>query len=660
MKTDSMNYRHYYSCRFLPAVVLLLATSSVVGQQQAPSLEDLEEQAFRRAVTVAAPSVVRIETIGGLERIGQVLLGDGPTSGVVISADGYILSSSFNFVRQPSSILVTTPSGKRAAAKIIARDHSRMLVLLKVNSEETFPVPQFAPREELEVGQWAIAIGRTLSTESANLSVGIISATNRIWGKAIQTDGKISPLNYGGAVVDIQGRVTGILVPLSPQGQSSVLAGTEWYDSGIGFAIPVTDLLPHLETLKKGTDLYAGLLGVTLKGKDIYADPPRIAAVQPKSPAYQAGLKADDLITEIAGIKVIRQSQLKHALGPLYAGDTITVVVDRDGEEIKVEVTLTDKLEPYEHPFLGVLPMRDGKPVTVRYVYKSSPADLAGMQAGDQIVALNGNPSMSAEDLRVRIANLEIGSEVTLTIRRADAIREIVVTLARQPGEIPTSVPPARTPTADDDEPVTGKLEIKLPEEKNKCFAYLPSNYRASVPHGLLVWLQEPGSDEFDELVTAWKATCERDNLVLLAPHSADPERWDPTEVDVVRALIDEAIGSYNIDPTRVVLQGRRAGGAISYLTAFAHRDIIRGLVVVDVAVPRRTTLKPNDPVERLSIYSITPNQSKLKAAIAARLKQLETMKYPVTSVETAADTGRLSTSERQQLERWIDSLDKI
>ena len=66
--------------------------------------------------------------------------------------------------------------------------------------------------------------------------------------------------------------------------------------------------------------------------------------------------------------------------------------------------------------------MRDGKPVTVRYVYKSSPADLAGMQAGDQIVALNGNPSMSAEDLRVRIANLEIGSEVTLTIRRADAI----------------------------------------------------------------------------------------------------------------------------------------------------------------------------------------------------------------------------------------------
>ncbi|MFP6648785.1 MAG: trypsin-like peptidase domain-containing protein, partial [Pirellulaceae bacterium] len=231
-----MNKLIPFTPQILSLVLLLISTSLTWGQQPEPSLDNLEQQAFRQAVAVASPSIVRIETIGGLEKVGQVLLGDGPTSGVVVSADGYILSSAFNFVRQPTSILVTTPSGKRAAAKIVARDHSRMLVLLKVNSQEPFPVAPLAPREELQVGQWAIAIGRTLSRETANISVGIISATNRIWGKAIQTDSKISPVNYGGALVDIEGRVAGILVPLSPQGQSSELAGTEWYDSGIGFA----------------------------------------------------------------------------------------------------------------------------------------------------------------------------------------------------------------------------------------------------------------------------------------------------------------------------------------------------------------------------------------------------------------------------------------
>ena len=69
----------------------------------------------------------------------------------------------------------------------------------------------------MTVGQWAIAVGRTYEQPEPNLSVGVISATNRIWSKAIQTDAKISPSNYGGPLIDIHGRVLGVLVPLSPQ-----------------------------------------------------------------------------------------------------------------------------------------------------------------------------------------------------------------------------------------------------------------------------------------------------------------------------------------------------------------------------------------------------------------------------------------------------------
>src|SRR5262249_59547133 len=76
----------------------------------------------------------------------------------------------------------------------------------------------------------------------ASVSYGIISALGRVWGKAIQTDAKISPINYGGPLVDVTGRVQGILIPASPRGED-VTAGFEWYDSGIGFAIPMGDVM---------------------------------------------------------------------------------------------------------------------------------------------------------------------------------------------------------------------------------------------------------------------------------------------------------------------------------------------------------------------------------------------------------------------------------
>ena len=165
---------------------------------------------------------------------------------------GYIVSSAFNFVQKPDSILVTLADGTRPPAKLVATDHSRMLVLLKVKSETALPVPEAVPANEMRVGQWAIAVGRTFEADKPNVSVGIVSALDRVWGRAIQTDAKISPNNYGGPLVDISGRVLGVLVPLSPDATSEV-AGVEWYDSGIGFAVPldhVLKVLPKWSTAK--------------------------------------------------------------------------------------------------------------------------------------------------------------------------------------------------------------------------------------------------------------------------------------------------------------------------------------------------------------------------------------------------------------------------
>src|SRR5207247_3663098 len=104
-----------------------------------------------------------------------------------------------------------------------ARDNSRMLVLLKVNTSEKITPPIPAPKSEMTVGQWAIAVGRTYDQPLPNVSVGVLSATGRIWSTAVQTDAKISPANYGGPLIDIQGRVLGILVPLRSEEHTSEL-----------------------------------------------------------------------------------------------------------------------------------------------------------------------------------------------------------------------------------------------------------------------------------------------------------------------------------------------------------------------------------------------------------------------------------------------------
>ncbi len=231
---------------------------------------------------------MRIETVGGLDRVGQVLTVTGPTTGVIVSPDGYIISSAFNFAARPASILVTLPDGRRLPAMQVATDKVKMLTLIKIEAEN-LPVPQAAPADSFRVGQWSIALGKTLD-ETPSISVGIVSALNRIWGKAIQTDAKISPVNYGGALVDVEGRVLGVLVPLSPQATGEVV-GVEWYDSGIGFAIPMVDVNAALSRLKSGHDLVGGLMGITMKGHDIYEGQPVIDRVRYGSPAHQAGLK---------------------------------------------------------------------------------------------------------------------------------------------------------------------------------------------------------------------------------------------------------------------------------------------------------------------------------------------------------------------------------
>ena len=186
-------------------------------------LEALEQKAVAAAVERVAPSVVRIETVGGLERVEKVLFGTGPTTGLVVDPQGYIVSSAFNFVNKPASILVRLPDGTPQAGPAgghrsqpqdrAAEDRGRSA------AAGARGVPAGARCASASgASPWA---GPSRTTRP-NLSVGILSAVGRIWGKALQTDAAVSPNNYGGPLVDIRGRVLGVLVPLSPQSAEEI------------------------------------------------------------------------------------------------------------------------------------------------------------------------------------------------------------------------------------------------------------------------------------------------------------------------------------------------------------------------------------------------------------------------------------------------------
>ena len=380
-----------------------------------------QDRAVQAAFQRAESTIIRFETIGGLAKIDGRQASTGPSTGVIVTADGFVISAAINFAHQPAAVFARLANGEKVPAKIVCTDNNRNLVLLKLDDSQRFPVPVTVSRQELQVGQTAIAVGRVADQETPNISTGIISATNRIWGKAVQTDAKISPANYGGPLLDLQGRVIGILVPLSPDDEN-VFAGTDWYDSGIGFAVPLDEIRSRLVIMKGQPSIRAGRLGLTLKGGDIYADPATIAYCPGNSPAWIAGLRPEDTIVEINQQPIDRQSQLKHALGPLYENDVVNITVVRAGQRRGFRIKLAGEIEVYQPTGIGVLPAISGNTggVIVRHVFEKSAAAMAGLQANDEIVAADGKPCRIGDDFREMIALRNVGEQLTLTVNRGD------------------------------------------------------------------------------------------------------------------------------------------------------------------------------------------------------------------------------------------------
>lgn len=298
----------------------------------------------RTALDRVRPSVVTIESFGGITATEGVIgglrkQGEGNTTGLIISPDGLVVTSLFNFARSPRIITVIMADGQRKTATMLGRDLSRNLCLLQLQDVSDLPTPEWITQQEIEVGQYAISLGVGYGDTRPAVSVGILSAVNRIGGRALQTDANISPANYGGPLVALDGRVFGVCVPLSPGGLSSS-AGVEWYDSGIGFAISLDGMDWWIQRMKAGEDIFPGIIGVTVNENP---DGPglRVVRTVPGSAAAQIELKKDDVLIAANDTPLKTQADLMEILKRMTSGDKLKLQYRRGEEVHEVEATLT-------------------------------------------------------------------------------------------------------------------------------------------------------------------------------------------------------------------------------------------------------------------------------------------------------------------------------
>jgi putative serine protease PepD len=287
------------------------------------------------------PSVVSIST--------RSLNGGGTGSGFVIDSNGYILTNNHvisNAAQSGGSIQVSLSDGTFYSAKVIGRDASYDLAVLKINASGLKAL-QFGDSDAVAVGDLVIAIGSPLGL-SGTVTTGIISPKNRAvtagesnsessFINALQTDAAINPGNSGGPLVDATGAVIGVNSAIASLGTTSQLGSI-----GLGFAIPINQARKTADQLiKNGVATYP-VIGVSLN-MNFTENGAQVATsergILPGSPAEKAGLRGGDVIIEIDGKEIYSPEELIVSVRAKNVGDRVTLGFLRDG--VKKTATLT-------------------------------------------------------------------------------------------------------------------------------------------------------------------------------------------------------------------------------------------------------------------------------------------------------------------------------
>ena len=295
------------------------------------------------------PSVVKINVVGPQ--------GQGSGSGVVLSADGEILTNNHvvEAAAEDGEMTVDFDDGSSASATVVGRDPLSDLAVIQAEDVSGLTPARIGSSDQLDVGEGVVAIGSPFGLE-ATVTSGIVSSLNRpvsITGDsgtdttypAIQTDAAINPGNSGGPLVNLDGEVVGINSSIRTSSSSVGGAGGS---IGLGFAIPITTALPLVEQLRNGETPTHARLGVTVSdtaSSNGLVTGAQISAVEEGSAADEAGLESGDIVTRLDDQPITSSEALVATVRGYRPGDTVTLTVRRGGDTEQLEATLGSDAE---------------------------------------------------------------------------------------------------------------------------------------------------------------------------------------------------------------------------------------------------------------------------------------------------------------------------
>jgi len=387
-------------------------------------------------------------------------------SGVILSADGYIITNSHVVanarkvqVRLPASRpmghSILQPGGPLAEARIVGVDRDSDLALLKVDAAN-LPFLTFGDSDNLKQGEMVLAFGNPLGMENS-VSMGVVSSKARqikpddtmIY---VQTDASINPGNSGGPLVDANGAVVGINTFILSQSGGS---------EGLGFAIPSNIVRTIFTQLRDRGHVHRSDVGVVAQ-----TITPQLAAglrlsrdggvllsdVTPDGPAAAAGLQVNDIVLSMDGKAMENARQFDVDLYKYRAGDKVTIEVARGDQDLKVPVAVVnreddplrfaDLVDPSKSmvPKLGILAIQIDKKIAAMVPDLRNPYGLVvaarsgeamyvgdSLALGDVIFAVNGLPITSVDALNHAIDALKDGQPLVLQVQRNEALRYLAL-----------------------------------------------------------------------------------------------------------------------------------------------------------------------------------------------------------------------------------------
>lgn len=369
----------------------------------------------------------------------------GLGSGVIVSEKGYILTNN-HVVGKADEIKVTLADKREFTAKVVGTDPKSDVAVIQIKARD-LPVARLGNSDDIEVGDWAIAIGNPFGLNQT-VTVGVISAKGRAnmgiadYEDFIQTDAAINPGNSGGPLVNLEGEVIGI--------NTAIFSQSGGYQ-GIGFAIPINMARSIMQNLIENGKIVRGWLGVQIQPvtEDVAksfglskAQGVLVGDVTKGSPAEKAGFKRGDIIIRYGDREINDPNQLRNLVASTRVGEKVPIEILRDGHPLTLTVEIAELPEEIasavvpgkgEVSELGIqvqnltpdlaakLGYEGDHGVVVVEVEPGSLADEAGLQRGDLIKEVNRQEVRNLSDYNRAIAKAGKSDQILFLIRRGDS-----------------------------------------------------------------------------------------------------------------------------------------------------------------------------------------------------------------------------------------------